>query len=117
MDGNVTEARKGTFNRAATVFSGIEHSVSRFRWSEWRGRYIRRRGKSFAEYSRARIIWLACLLCLSAFLIMAGFELCRIAVYGTPGGGRGYLGAAVQTGYLVSAGRRTPPLPLTEGGN
>jgi hypothetical protein len=108
MDTTVTEARKDTFNRAATVFSGIDHSVSRYRWSDWHGRYIRRRGKSFAEYSRAKMIWLACLLCLSAFLIMAGFELCRIAVYGTYDSGRG---------YSTSVEAMTPLLPMTGGGN
>ncbi|MDR1510044.1 MAG: hypothetical protein LBS53_10430 [Synergistaceae bacterium] len=119
MDGNVTEARKGAFNWAATVFSGIGHSVSRFRWNEWRGRRIRHRSKYFAEYSRAKMIWLACLLCLSVFLIVAGFELCRGAIYnGTPDGGRRYPGAAaVQTGYPVSVETRTPPLFLTGGGN
>jgi hypothetical protein len=116
MDINVTEARKDTFNRAAAVFNGVGHSVSRFRGSEWRGRYIRHRGKSFAEYSRTRMIWLACLLCISVFLIAAGFGLCRIAVYGPHGGGRRHPGAAaVQTGYSASVETRTTPLSLAGG--
>jgi hypothetical protein len=96
---------------------GIGHSVSRFRGSEWRGRCIRHRSKSFAEYSRTRVIWLACLFCLSVFLVAAGFELCRIAVYGTAGGGGRYSGAEVQTGYPASVEAGTPPLYLTGGGN
>jgi hypothetical protein len=116
MDINAAETRKDTFNRAATVFNGVGHSVSRFRGSEWRGRYIRHRSKSFAEYSRTRMIWLACLFCLSVFLIAAGFELCRIAVYGTNGSGRRYSGGeAVQTGYSASVETRTTPLSLTGG--
>jgi hypothetical protein len=116
MDGNVTEARKNTFNQGAEVFSGIGHSISKFRGSEWRGRYIRHRSKYYAEYSRARMIWLVCLFCLSVVLIAAGFELCRIAVYGTPGDGRRYSGAAVQqAGYSVSVEKHTAPLPLTGG--
>jgi hypothetical protein len=97
---------------------GVWRAISRFRRSDWRGLYIRHRSKSFAEYSRARTIWLVCLLCLSVFFIAAGFGLCRIAVYGTPGDGRRHAGAAVQqVGYSASVENKTPPLPRTGGGN
>jgi hypothetical protein len=109
MDINAAEARKDTFNRAATVFSGIGDSVSRFRGSGWHGRHIRHRSKYYAEYSRAGMIWLACLLCLGVFLIAAGFELCRIAVYGTAGG------AAVQAEYPAYVEAHTPPSSLMKG--
>jgi hypothetical protein len=118
MDINVTEACKDTFKQDVTVFNGIEHSVSRFRGNEWRGRYIRHRSKSFAEYSRTRVMWLACLLCFSVFLIAAGFELCRIAVYGTGDVGRRYASENVQqTGCSASVEARATPLPLTGGRN
>jgi hypothetical protein len=95
---------------------GIGRAVSRFRGSEWHGRYIRHRSKYYAEFSRARMIWLACLLCLSAFLVIAGFELCRIAIYGTPGDGRRYSGEVVpRTRYSVSIEIPPPQLSLTGG--
>jgi hypothetical protein len=95
---------------------GIWRAISRFSRSDWRGLYIRHRSKYYAEYSRARMIWLVCLLCLSVFFIAAGFELCRITVNGMPGDERRYSGGtAVQTGFSAFAGTWTPPLPLMGG--
>jgi hypothetical protein len=116
MNGDATGTGKDVFNQAVTVFSGIGHSMSRFRKSEWRGRHIRHRSKYYAEYSRVRTIWLVCLFCLGVFFIAARFELCRIALYVTPGDVRRYSGGtAVQTGFSALAGTRMSPLPLMRG--